>query len=271
MVTQSMASKLPKASPQLSVRDVKQYMQDHLQHYLKELSDLCAIDSGTYCKAGVDMVALYLAERMRGLGMEVSLCEQDKWGNDLSAILHGSGQGKVALLGHLDTVYPVGTAAARPVQVQGNKVLGPGVYDMKGCILSAVYAIEALLAQDCRQFGEIHFLCVTDEEISEERHSKGLIWQACQNSQAVLVLEGARENGDLVSARKGGSWYKLSAHGHCAHAGVEPEKGCNAIVELAHQIMQFQSLNGWREGVTINVGCISGGTVANVVPDYAEV
>src|SRR5260370_17608384 len=73
------------------------------------------------------------------------------------------------------------------------------------------------------------------------------------------------------SQPKGGACYTLSAYGHCAHAGVEPEKGCNAIVELAHQIMQFQSLNGWREGVTINVGCISGGTVANVVPHYAEV
>jgi glutamate carboxypeptidase len=270
MSTQSMASKQPKASPQVSVRDVEQYVQDHLQHYLKELTDLCAIDSGTYDKAGIDMVALSLQERMRDLGMEVSLYEQEKWGNDLYGILRGNGQGKVTVLGHIDTVYPVGTATARPVQVQGNKVLGPGVYDMKGCILSAVYAIEALLAQDYHDFGEIHFLCVTDEEISE-RHSKSLIWQACQDSQGVLVLEGARENGDLVSARKGGSWYKLSAHGHCAHAGVEPEKGRNAIVELAHQIIQFQSLNGWREGVTINVGRISGGTVPNVVPDYAEV
>ena len=270
MGIRSMASKQPKASPQVSVREVEQYVQDHLQRYLKELGDLCAIDSGTYNKAGVDMVALTLQKRMRGLGMEVSLHEQEKWGNDLYGILHGNGQGKVTVLGHIDTVYPVGTAATRPVQVQGNKVLGPGVYDMKGCILSAIYALEALLAQDYHDFGEIHFLCVTDEEISE-RHSKGLIWQACRDSQGVLVLEGARENGDLVSARKGGSWYKLSAHGHCAHAGVEPEKGRNAIVELAHQILQFQSLNGWREGVTINVGRISGGTVPNVVPDYAEV
>jgi glutamate carboxypeptidase len=271
MGTQSMASKQPKASPQLSVCDVEQYVQDHLPHYLKELSDLCAIDSGTYYKEGVDMVALYLEERMRSLDMDVSLCRQEKWGNDVYATLHGDGQGKVTLLGHIDTVYPVGTAAARPVQVQGDKVLGPGVYDMKGCVLSAVYAIEAILAQNYHHFGEIHFLCVTDEEISEERHSRNLIWQACQNSQGVLVLEGARENGDLVSARKGGSWYKLSAHGHCAHAGVEPEKGRNAIVELAHQIMQFQSLNGWRDGITINMGHISGGTVTNVVPDYAEV
>lgn len=270
MGTQLISSKQLKASSQVSIGDVKYYVQDHLQRYLKELSDLCAIDSGTYDKAGIDRVSLSLQKRMHGLGMEVSLYEQEKWGNDLYGILRGNGQGKVTVLGHIDTVYPMGTAAARPVQVQGNKVLGPGVYDMKGCILSTVYAIEALLAQDYYNFGEIHFLCVTDEEISE-RHSQNLILQACQNSQRVLVLEGARENGDLVSARKGGSWYKLSAHGHCAHAGVEPEKGRNAIVELAHQIMQFQSLNGWREGVTINVGRISGGTAPNVVPDYAEV
>ncbi len=270
MSISSMASKQPKASPQLSVWDVEKYMHNNVQRYLKELSDLCAIDSGTYYKPGIDMVALYLVERMRGLGMEVSLCEQEKWGNDVYALLRGNGQGKVTLLGHIDTVYPKGTAQARPVQVQGNKVLGPGVCDMKGCILSAVYAIEAMLAQDYHQFGELHFLCVSDEEISE-RHSKHLIQQACQQSQGVLVLEAARENGDLVSARKGGTWYKLSAHGHSAHAGVEPEKGRNAIVELAHQIMQFQSLNDWREGVTINIGRITGGTATNVVPDYAEV
>ena len=96
-------------------------MQDHLPHYLREVSDLCAIDSGTYDKAGVDRVALCLAERLRRLGMEVSLYEQEKWGNDVYAILHGSGQGKVTLLGHIDTVYPAGTAAARPVQVRGRE------------------------------------------------------------------------------------------------------------------------------------------------------
>src|SRR5262249_48247586 len=143
-------------------------------------------------------------------------------------------------------------------------------YDMKGCILSSIYAIEALVALNYRNFNEIRLLCVSDEEISA-RHSKEIIRQACQGCQSVLVLEGARENGDLVSSRKGGSWYKLSAHGQSAHAGVEPEKGSNAIVELAHQIMQFQRLNGWRKGVTVNVGRVSGGIATNVVPDYAEV
>jgi glutamate carboxypeptidase len=254
----------------LVVQEVQIYIENHLSEYLKELSDICAIDSGTHNKSGVDEVAAYFARRMRGLGMDVTMLENAQWGNDVYGVMHGKGQGNVLLLGHIDTVYPVGTAAARPVRVEGDRVLGPGVYDMKGCILSAIYAIEALVALNYDNFNEIRLLCVSDEEIST-RHSKDTIWQACQGCQSVLVLEGARENGDLVTARKGGAWYKLSARGHSAHAGVEPEKGCNAILELAHQIVQFQSLHGWRAGVTINVGRICGGTATNVVPDSAEV
>ncbi len=255
---------------QLVVQMVQTYIENHLPQYLKELSDICAIDSDTHNKLGVDEVALYFARRMSGLGMDVTMFEHAQWGNDVYGVMHGKGYGNVLLLGHIDTVYPVGTAAARPVRAEGDRVLGPGVYDMKGCVLSAIYAIEALVALNYDNFNEIRLLCVSDEEIST-RHSKDIIWQACQGCQSVLVLEGARENGDLVTARKGGAWYKLSARGHSAHAGVEPEKGCNAILELAHQIVQFQSLHGWREGVTINVGRISGGTATNVVPDYAEV
>lgn len=255
---------------QLIVQEVQTYIENHLQQYLKELSAICAIDSGTHNKPGIDEVALYLAERMRGLGMDVTMFENEQWGNDVYGVMHGNGQGNVLLLGHIDTVYPVGTAAAHPVRVEGNMVLGPGVYDMKGCVLSSIYAIEALAALNYDNFNEVRLLCVSDEEIST-RHSTGTIWQACQGCQSVLVLEGARENGDMVSARKGGAWYKLSARGHSAHAGVEPEKGCNAILELAHQIVQFQSLHAWHKGVTINVGRISGGTATNVVPDYAEV
>src|SRR5205823_4537572 len=94
---------------------------------------------------------------------------------------------------------------------------------------------------------------------------------ACQGCQGALVLEAARANGDIVCARKGVAWYTLAAHGRSAHAGVEPEKGRNAIVELAHQTLQFQSLHGWREGVTVNAGIIEGGIATNVVPECAKV
>src|SRR5712692_4271025 len=255
---------------QTCVLDVEKYVQQHLPRYIEELRELSAIDSYSYHKPGLDAMATWLAARLKKLGMDVTIIEREKWGNDLFAVIKGDGHGNVLLIGHIDTVYPVGTAAARPLRVEGDTIYGPGVCDMKGCILSAIYAIEALLAIDQRPFGELRFLCVSDEEIGE-RHCEDIIQQACQNCQRALVLEAARANGDIVSARKGSAWYILTARGRSAHAGVEPEKGRNAIVELAHQILQFQSLNGWREGITVNAGVISGGTLPNVVPDLAQV
>ncbi|GCE26842.1 peptidase M20 [Dictyobacter alpinus] len=269
MSTQSLVSGEISLADQSPVHRVATYVQEHLTRYVHELTDLCAIDSGTMNKPGVDEVALYLAGRMRGLDMDVTIFENEKWGNDVYGVLQGTGKGIIVLLGHMDTVYPLGTAAARPVRVEEDIIYGPGTIDMKGCILSAIYAIEALQSIHYHDYAEIRFLCVSDEEISD-RHSKDTIQQVCTGCHAALVLEAARENGDLVSARKGGAWYKLRAHGHAAHAGVEPEKGSNAILELSHQIVQIQRLNGWREGLTINTGRIQGGIAANVVPDYAE-
>jgi glutamate carboxypeptidase len=248
---------------------VEAYTRERLSQYLEELRELCAIDSDSFHKPGLDEVALFLAARMRGLGMHATIIERESWGNDLLGVLHGNGGANVLLLGHIDTVYPVGIAAARPVQVDGDFVYGPGVCDMKGCILSAIYAIEALVAMNYRAFGEIRFLCVSDEEINI-RHCQDIMQTACENAQGALVLEAARSNGDIVSARKGHTWYKLTARGRSAHAGVEPERGRNAVIEVAHQILQFQNLNGWREGITVNPGVISGGTLPNVVPDFAQ-
>jgi glutamate carboxypeptidase len=251
------------------VLGVETYVQQRLPQYIEELRTLCAIDSYSYHKSGLDAMARWLSKRLQGLGMEVIIIQREKWGNDLFGVLKGGGSGNVLLIGHSDTVYPVGTAATRPLLVEGDTILGPGACDMKGGILSAVYAVEALVVAGCRSFGELRVLCVSDEEINE-RHCEDIMQQACQDCQRALVLEAARANGDVVSARKGNAWYTLTAHGRSAHAGVEPEKGRNAIVELAHQILQFQSINGWREGVTINAGVISGGTLPNVVPDFAQ-
>ncbi|HLX56762.1 MAG TPA: M20 family metallopeptidase [Ktedonobacteraceae bacterium] len=248
---------------------VEQYTQQRLPHYIEELRELCAIDSDSYNKAGLDALAARLGERMRGLGMDVNIIEREKWGNDLLGVLRGTGGRNILLLGHIDTVYPPGTAAARPLRVEENIVYGPGVCDMKGCILMAIYAVEALQAMGFYDYGELRFLCVSDEEINI-RHCQDVMQKVCQDCQGALILEAARSNGDIVSARKGNTVCTLTARGRSAHAGVEPEKGRNAIVELAHQLLEFQALNGWREGLNISAGVISGGTVANVVPDFAQ-
>lgn len=255
---------------QALVADVEKYTQNHLTQYIDELRALCAIDSDSFYKPGLDKMADWLAQRLHELGMDARVVTRDGWGNDMLATIHGEGQGTVSLLGHMDTVYPVGTAAERPLRIEGNTLFGPGVSDMKGCVLAGIYAIEALLNVHFHDFGEIRFLCVSDEEISR-RHSIDLMHYISQDCQGALVLEAARENGDIVSARKGNSWYTLTAHGRSAHAGVEPEKGRNAIIEMAHQVLQFYSLQGWRKGITINPGVFTGGTVANVVPDFAQV
>ncbi len=251
------------------VVSVETYTRQRLVRFLDELRTLCAIDSYTFHKPGVDAVAAYMAARMRGLGMETRLLEQAHWGNDVLGVLHGTGKSNILLLGHMDTVYPPGIAAERPVRTEGNVVYGPGVSDMKGCILSALFAIEGLQAADYSDFGELRFLCVSDEEIND-RHCIDIIHDAAQDCHAAFVLESGRASGDIVSARKGNAWYTLTAHGRSAHAGVEPEKGRNAIVEIAHHLLQFQSLNGWRDGITVNPGVISGGTMPNVVPDFAQ-
>ncbi|GAC1634770.1 MAG: M20 family metallopeptidase [Ktedonobacteraceae bacterium] len=249
---------------------VEDYLRQNQSRYLDELRKMCAIDSDSHNKAGLDQMATSIATRMRDLGMDVAIVEQEQWGNDLIGSLPGEGNGRVLLLGHMDTVYPVGTAARRPIRVENDIAYGPGVIDMKGGILLGLYAIEAMLASSYHAFGEIRFLCVSDEEISV-RHSLELMQRACEGCNGALVLEAARANGDIVSARKGNAWYTLTAQGRSAHAGVEPEKGHNAILEIAHQTLQLTSLNGWREGISINPGSISGGTAPNVVPESAMV
>src|SRR6266705_427378 len=255
---------------QTLVRSIEAYTQQHVSQYIDELRELCSIDSYSYYKPGLDEMALWLAMRVRSMGIDATIIEHEESGNDIVSRVHGEGQGNVLLVGHTDTVYPVGIASARPVRLEEDMLYGPGVSDMKGCILLAIYAIEALLAIGYRPFKELRLLCVSDEETTS-RHCVKLIEHASRNCRGALVLEAARANGDIVSARKGNAWYTLTAHGRSAHAGVEPEKGRNTIVELAHQILQFQSLNGWREGVTVNAGVISGGTLPNVVPDLAQV
>src|SRR6266851_7229803 len=181
------------------VSGVQAYVQPRLPQYIEELRALCAIDSDSYHKPGLDAMAAWLAARMRNLSMGVTIIENEKWGNDLLGVIKGDGSGTVLLLGHIDTVYPVGTAAARPLRVEGDTIYGPGVCDMKGCILAAIYAVEALQAAGFRDFGELRFACVSDEEINT-RHCQDIIEQACEDCQGALILEAARSNGDIVSA-----------------------------------------------------------------------
>ncbi len=246
------------------------YLENKLNEYVEDLRTLVNIDSGSYYKEGVDGVNDWLVDRLTSLGLTVQRYPQNEYGDDILGSISGTGKQRILLLGHSDTVFPQGTVAKRPMSMQGNRIYGPGTCDMKAGLMTGIYALEALKHVGFDEYGDLSFLCVSDEEIGGDRHSRELVRRSAREVDAVLTLEAARANGDIVSARKSVCWYSLEVFGKAAHAGVEPEKGCNAIVALAHQIPGLQSLNGLKQGMTINPGTIEGGTAPNIVPDYAK-
>ena len=252
------------------MKRIVSFLEERRDAYLADLRALVGIDSNSYDQEGVNRVNDWLENRLNGLGCEVERFPYEGFGDDLLAVLCGTGAKHILLLGHSDTVFPRGTAAKRPMSIQGDRILGPGTCDMKGGLLAGVYALEALRVMEFNSFGRITFLCVSDEEI-EVAHSDGLIRTMSRQADAALTLEAARANGDIVTARKGLRWYSIEAFGRAAHAGVEPEKGRNAILALAHHVVALHKLNDLRPGATVNAGVIEGGSAPNVVPEYARV
>ncbi|HET7037119.1 MAG TPA: M20/M25/M40 family metallo-hydrolase [Thermomicrobiaceae bacterium] len=252
------------------------YLEANRDRYLEELRALVGQDSGSFDKAGVDAVQSWLQARLAGLGFAVERVPNQPHGDDLVARLPGTGRervrgrvrGRVLLLGHADTVFPAGTAAARPLTIAGDVIHGPGACDMKGGLLCGIYAVEALLASGWPGLELLSFVVVSDEEIGA-RHSIPLLEREGRAHDAVLTLEAARENGDIVTARKAVRWYTVEAAGRAAHAGVEPEKGASATLAIARLVVAAAVLNDLRPGVTLNTGELRGGSAPNVVADHA--
>ena len=244
-------------------------LEDRLSDFMLDLEQIVSIDSGTRNKAGVDAVGSIFLELLAERGWSVQVHPQVEFGDCIEARMTGSGDVQIMLLGHLDTVYPDGTAAERPFKVEGERALGPGVADMKSGLLAGLYAVEALTEAGFNNFGEIVFFINSEEEIGSPV-STPVYTSIGEGFDVGFVLEPGRANGNLVSARKGGGRYHIKVTGREAHAGVSPELGANAIVELSHQIQAITAFNGLNPGTTINVGVVNGGTRSNVVPAFAE-
>ena len=252
------------------MNNVSNFLTTSRAAFLSDLAALVNVDCGSYNKAGVDRVGEWIGARCTEWNWEVEQFPLTDHGDCWMARLQGNEAGRLLLMGHLDTVYPDGTAAARPMRFEGSKIIGPGVCDMKGGLLVGMYALRSLQIAEFREFEEIVFFFNSDEELGSPG-SRPLYEPRARGMDAALVLESARANGDIVSARKGSGEFHLRVTGKAAHAGVEPEKGANAVVELAHQILALQALNGLAPGVTVNPDVIGGGTVANVIPAEAWV
>jgi glutamate carboxypeptidase len=215
-------------------------------------------------------MAAYLVTLLRDAGMQTTIVEHPAGNAVVGSMVGDNPAGPVCLLlGHHDTVHPVGVAQSR-IYREGDRLYGPGTVDMKAGLLQGIFALDLLRAYGYRAFSRLLFVSVPDEEVSTRNHLH-LLKQLAQERPLVLGLEGARSVGTVVTRRKGSIHYRLTARGLAAHSGSNPEKGRNAVLELAHQIVQAQTLAGQREGLTINAGPIKGGSRVNIVSDFAEI
>lgn len=249
------------------------YFTERRDAMVATIRDLVEIESPSDNKEAVDRVAEVVAERFSRLGGEVRFHRTKEFGSHLQVNFAGKSAKPVLLLGHYDTVYPLGTLATMPCRVEHNKLTGPGVLDMKSGITLMLHALAGLQDWHAAGAGEllrpVTVLLVSDEEIGSES-SRAITEALAKRAAAVLVLEPSYgRQGAVKTARKGVGEYSVRVSGKAAHAGLDFEKGVNAIRELAQQIEKISKFTELKKGLTVNVGVVSGGSRSNVVPAEA--
>jgi glutamate carboxypeptidase len=248
------------------------YFHKQQDQIVDTIRQLVEIESPSDIKAAVDRLGTVLASRFRELGGKVRVHRADKFGNHLE-VRFGKNRVRhtkpILLLGHLDTVYPIGTISKMPFRVAKGRGWGPGVLDMKAGIALMLHVIEAMLAWSDRKLPTpITVFLVSDEEVGSHS-SRAITEKLARESAAVLVLEPA--HGQAVkTSRKGVGNYELRVKGKASHSGLDFEKGQSAVLEIAHQILQISKITDLQRGITLNVGTITGGTRVNVVPAEAR-
>ena len=251
-----------------------EYIDSKEAEMLRFLEKLVNIDSGSYDKAGVDQVGDILAQRLAALDFAVQRSRQQEYGDHVIGNKPGAGNQRILFIGHMDTVFPAGTAQKRPFRIEGDRAFGPGVVDMKGGITCLLFALEALKNAAPETYRQIAMDVVfnSDEEVLSPT-STPIIERFAKQAQAACVFEPARPGGEYVIQRKGVGKYILTVAGRAAHAGAQPEDGRSAIEELAHKVIALHALTDAATGTNVNVGVIHGGERPNVVAAeaYAEI
>ncbi|MEL6524963.1 MAG: M20 family metallopeptidase [Chloroflexota bacterium] len=251
--------------------DLKTYFDEQRQDMLDLLTDLVEIESPSKDKVAVDNMSAKMAALFEAQGASVERVAREEVGDIIIGTWNANAGGKpIVILSHVDTVWDIGTVAERPVRLEDDgRMYGPGIVDMKGGIVIALYAIKGLLDRDELPDRPIIYVATTDEEIGS-RHSKALIEETADGAALVLVTEPPTGDGSLKTWRKGVANYKLNITGKASHAGNEPEMGVNAIVEFAQHTMELTKLNDYKNGTSVSVTTVQGGTATNVIPANLE-
>ena len=256
--------------------DRLRYFSEQQDRMVETVRKLVEIESPSDNKPAVDLVAAFLAPKFEGLGGRTQLHRSNDFGDSLQIDFGGlsrlgsADRQPVLLLGHYDTVYPLGTLAGMPCKIENGRLRGPGVLDMKSGIALMLHAIEALQAWHGQLPRPVTVFLVSDEEVGSYS-SRKTTEALAKESAGVLVLEPAAGlRGAVKTARKGVGEYRLRVKGVAAHAGLDPGKGHSAILELARQIAVVAKLNNLRQGLSVNPGVIEGGTRTNVIAAEAS-
>jgi len=251
-----------------------------LQHHLNSrqesildlIRDLVERESKSRQESFLNEIAHFVARQLEMVGGEVELIEESGLGTILRANFdyrHDPMSRRLLVLGHLDTVWPIGTIDKIPFQVTADgRATGPGIFDMKAGIAIAIEALRTIDELRLETERPITVLLTCDEEIGSGT-SRPLIEEEAKRAAAVLVLEPPVTGGIVKTGRKGIATFTVRAFGRAAHSGLDPDKGVNAIVELAYQTQRIMALNDYLHGITVNVGMFNGGTAINVVPAEA--
>jgi glutamate carboxypeptidase len=237
---------------------------------LAAIADIVDIESPSHDVHQSKMVVDRIVEMFRELPLELSVereCEEGV-GDHLVIRAFPSTEKSILLLGHTDTVHPIGTNKKNPTRIEDGKFYGCGIFDMKANIVLMAEALRFFADSGTRPARPITILLSCDEEVGSKT-GKDFVVREAGAAESCLVFEPSLD-GRVKTGRKGTGMFTLHAHGVPAHAGLEPEKGASAILELTHQIQTLHNLNNPDVGTTVNVCTIKGGTTTNVIPEHAE-
>lgn len=250
--------------------DLLQYFQGKKQAMVDLLTTLVNFETPTTVKASVDAMGNFMEFEFRELGASsVTRYPQEAVGDLLLAKWNESAAGKpILFLIHIDTVWPLGTLAERPPRIDDDgRLFGPGAIDMKGGITVVLSALRGLQERGEMPTRPVWVLMTSDEEVGSV-HSKAIIQDVAAQAGLVLVMEPATIDEELKTMRKGVSTYRIDITGLPSHAGNAPEKGINSIIEMAQQALKLQTFNDLRNGTSVSVTMVNGGSATNVIPEH---
>lgn len=251
-------------------RQTLEYFERRRDAVVEDIRSLVDIESPSHNVEQSRKVVDRIVSMARAVAadLEIERIHADNCGDHLLIRAFPSDRRPVLVLGHTDTVHPIGTNVRNPTRIEGDRFYGCGIFDMKANIALLLSVLRYFAETGTRPERPISIFLSCDEEVGS-RTGRPIVESEAPRSEVCLVLEPSLE-GKVKTGRKGTGMFTLSAHGIPAHAGLEPEKGASAILELARQIERIDELNDAASGTTVNVCMIKGGTTSNVIPEYAD-